>query len=505
MAPTAPAHDYYVTLEVLPTALHDEIKASYRRLARLHHPDKNIGCQHATAKTQLAQINAAWEILGDVEKRVEYDRSRPQPKAPSSSSRSGPQPTSTQQPKYQASPRPDTTAQDEARVQAESDRKRREWLEFQRHQEEQIRQSRNIIKPLEAEIDRLNAIIDGNRTRLANDVPYAWNVFAFLSKRLSDQEKSEIRLASINADNAIRIKQIPLDKAKAQLKQLEEQLAQRKAQEEKRIAAEQARKANMERLARERAYEVRRQEQARQQAERNKAAQEAAERFRQQQAEQARESAERERKERAACEAKWKAYQEEAQRVAQERFRKQEADKERTRTSNERNTSFGNYWESIDDHKTFEGTPGYQPFLSNIMEKLVASGPEMFHVKFPAEYSTSDNPFTMPVTECINAYFPPDYHQDQYSSQFSKFRAQAAEMPQSGAKGVFGGWSVEPHQHENLGEGVNGKLFAGFIGWPDVEAHMAFRKTEDFARIIPLLREGHKGMKVWHVAFQQYK
>ena len=139
------------------------------------------------------------------------------------------------------------------------------------------------------------------------------------------------------------------------------------------------------------------------------------------------------------------------------------------------------------------------------MEKLVASGPEMFHVKFPAEYSTSDNPFTMPVTECINAYFPPDYHQDQYSSQFSKFRAQAAEMPQSGAKGVFGGWSVEPHQHENLGEGVNGKLFAGFIGWPDVEAHMAFRKTEDFARVIPLLREGHKGMKVWHVAFQQYK
>ncbi|RYO02586.1 hypothetical protein AA0120_g1169 [Alternaria tenuissima] len=349
MAPTAPAHDYYVTLEVLPTALHDEIKASYRRLARLHHPDKNIGCQHATAKTQL--INAAWEILGDVEKRVEYDRSRPQPKAPSSGSRSGPQPTSTQQPKYQASPRPDTTAQDEARAQAESDRKRREWLEFQRHQEEQIRQSRNIIKPLEAEIDRLNAIIDGNRTRLANDVPYAWNVFAFLSKRLSDQEKSEIRLASINADNAIRIKQIPLDKAKAQLKQLEEQLAQRKAQEEQRIAAEQARKANMERLARERAYEARHQEQTRQQAERNKAAQEAAERFRQQQAEQARESAERARKERAAWEAILKACQEEAQ----ERFKKQEADKERTRRSNERNTSFGNcdhrcWWNKVEGH-----------------------------------------------------------------------------------------------------------------------------------------------------------
>jgi len=218
---------------------------------------------------------------------------------------------------------------------------------------EQIRRSRNIVKPLVAEIDRLNAIIDENRTRLANDVPYAWNVFAFLSKRLSDQEKSEIRLASINADNAIRIKQIPLNKATAQLNQLCDQLAQRRVQEEKRIAAEKAHKANMERLARERAYEALRQEQARQQAERNKAAQEAAERFRQQQAEQARESAERARKERAAWEAILKACQEEEE--AQERLRKQEADKERTRRSNERNASFGNcdhrcWWNKVEGY-----------------------------------------------------------------------------------------------------------------------------------------------------------
>jgi hypothetical protein len=190
---------------------------------------------------------------------------------------------------------------------------------------EQIRRSQNIVKPLVAEIDRLNAIIDENRTRLANDVPYAWNVFAFLSKRLSDQEKSEIRLASINADNAIRIKQIPLNKATAQLNQLCDQLAQRRVQEEKRIAAEKAHKANMERLARER--------------------------FRQQQAEQARESAECARKERAAWEAILKACQEEAQ----ERLRKQEADKERTRRSNERNASFGNcdhklWWNKVEGH-----------------------------------------------------------------------------------------------------------------------------------------------------------
>ena len=143
--------------------------------------------------------------------------------------------------------------------------------------------------------------------------------------------------------------------------------------------------------------------------------------------------------------------------------------------------------------------------MSRIMEKLVAGDLTMFHVKFPAEQPGSDNPFTMPVTECLNGFFSPDYPQDEYSSQFSKFCAQASEIPNSGAKGLIGGWSVEPHQHEKLGEGVDGKLFAGFIGWSNVEAHMEFRKTEDFARIIPLLRDGIKGMNVWHVAFQQYK
>ncbi|KAL1800734.1 hypothetical protein ACET3X_001076 [Alternaria dauci] len=354
MAPAAPTHDYYDTLEVLPTALHDEIKASYRRLARLHHPDKNIGCRHATAKIQL--INAAWEILGDTNKRAEYDRSRPQPKAPSSGSRPGPQPASTPQSKYQAPPRPDTTAQDEARAQAESDRKRREWLEFERYQEEHIRRSQNIIKPLQAEVDRLNATIDENRARLANDVPYTWNIFAFLSKRLSDEEKNAIRMASINADNAIRIKQIPLEKAKAQLRQLQDYLAQRRVQEEKRIAAEEARKAERERLAAERAYEALRRERARQQAEQDKAAQEAAERFRQEQAKQARESAERDKKERAAREARWKAYEEEAERVRQERVRKQAADREeRSKRFNERNTWSANcnhkrWWNKVEGH-----------------------------------------------------------------------------------------------------------------------------------------------------------
>ncbi|KAI4664885.1 uncharacterized protein J4E79_003184 [Alternaria viburni] len=163
-------------------------------------------------------------------------------------------------------------------------------------------------------------------------------------------------------------------------------------------------------------------------------------------------------------------------------------------------------WESIEDHRTFEKTPGYQPFLATIMEKL-ASGddPTIFHVNFPAAHTRSDNPFTMPVTECVNAFFAPDYSQAEYTFQFSTFRTLATEIPNAETKGVIGGWSVEPHQHESLGVGVDGKLFAAFFGWPSVEAHMEFRKTEEFGKLIPYLRSGPKGLKVWHVAFQQYK
>lgn len=53
MAPPPPSHDYYVVLEVKSTATYDEIRSSYRRLALLHHPDKNAGSKSATAKFQL--------------------------------------------------------------------------------------------------------------------------------------------------------------------------------------------------------------------------------------------------------------------------------------------------------------------------------------------------------------------------------------------------------------------------------------------------------------------
>jgi hypothetical protein len=50
-----------------------------------------------------------------------------------------------------------------------------------------------------------------------------------------------------------------------------------------------------------------------------------------------------------------------------------------------------------------------------------------------------------------------------------------------------------------------GNMFTAFVGWPSVDAHLAFRKSEGFGKIIPLMRGGTKAVKVWHVAFTQYK
>lgn len=64
--------DHYATLGVARTASPDEIKRAFRKLASQHHPDKGGD----TARFQ--EIQAAYDVLGDAEKRAVYDNPRPQ-------------------------------------------------------------------------------------------------------------------------------------------------------------------------------------------------------------------------------------------------------------------------------------------------------------------------------------------------------------------------------------------------------------------------------------------
>ena len=63
--------DYYATLGLTKTATDKEIKQAFRKLARKYHPDVNPGDKGAEAK--FKEINEAYEVLGDPEKRRKYD------------------------------------------------------------------------------------------------------------------------------------------------------------------------------------------------------------------------------------------------------------------------------------------------------------------------------------------------------------------------------------------------------------------------------------------------
>lgn len=62
--------DYYKSLGVTATASDEEVRRAYRKLARKYHPDVS---KESDAEARMREVNEAYEVLGDAEKRKAYD------------------------------------------------------------------------------------------------------------------------------------------------------------------------------------------------------------------------------------------------------------------------------------------------------------------------------------------------------------------------------------------------------------------------------------------------
>ena len=67
--------DYYEVLGINKSATADQIKSAYRKLAVKFHPDKNLDDEDGFFEKMFKDINEAYNILSDSEKKDEYDKS----------------------------------------------------------------------------------------------------------------------------------------------------------------------------------------------------------------------------------------------------------------------------------------------------------------------------------------------------------------------------------------------------------------------------------------------
>ena len=72
----ANSKDYYDILGVSKSASEDDIKRAYRKLARKYHPDLNKD-NPKEAEEKFKEVNEAYHVLSDADKRAQYDQMGP--------------------------------------------------------------------------------------------------------------------------------------------------------------------------------------------------------------------------------------------------------------------------------------------------------------------------------------------------------------------------------------------------------------------------------------------
>lgn len=67
------ARTHYDVLGVNSDSPPGDVRRAYITLARLHHPDLNQGPQQEASEAEMQSVNAAWHVLGDADRRRDYD------------------------------------------------------------------------------------------------------------------------------------------------------------------------------------------------------------------------------------------------------------------------------------------------------------------------------------------------------------------------------------------------------------------------------------------------
>lgn len=161
-------------------------------------------------------------------------------------------------------------------------------------------------------------------------------------------------------------------------------------------------------------------------------------------------------------------------------------------------------WEDVSAHKAFMDSEAYGPFMKDIGKDITAS-PAVYHVPFvpfpPTVLNNDSGRGKTAVAEVCHAYFPADIdmlQQQEALAQVQQFIDETKKLDVEGFTGEAAhGFALEEVEFK----GEKARAIVLVLGWESVDAHMAFRDTEGFQKVIPLMRTlpNLKGMEVWHV------
>ena len=159
-------------------------------------------------------------------------------------------------------------------------------------------------------------------------------------------------------------------------------------------------------------------------------------------------------------------------------------------------------WDSIDAHKKFMASDAYGPMVERILTIVDGAGLINHACIEPLASTTLATRFSAPVTEFVTFYLPSSTSSDDKTAFHNKTSELAKVFQQhaKGFRGVSGGWIVEEVEHPTVGTGCG---YAVAVGWDSVEAHLAFRETQEFKDAIGQVVDQTKGAEVYHVKFQE--